>query len=195
MGNFIQYKYRIKLFKCVLLGASFLVLSIILFYLYTKNLSSGESAPVVKRDKSVKEYALNINNSIFEGKTSSLVPYQISARDVIKDKSENYIFNIVQGKYFLPNGHVSVKSDNATLDDIEKILTLTKNVTFTFNNAILACQELSFNLNTQEAYSNVGVEVNFNESTVKADSFKTKGSNNIIEFQGNVKSSVDIKNE
>jgi len=38
------------------------------------------------------------------------------------------------------------------------------------------------------------VEVNFNKSNIKADSFNTQNSNNIIEFNGNVESNFDVKN-
>ncbi|MDC0864604.1 LPS export ABC transporter periplasmic protein LptC [Rickettsiaceae bacterium] len=195
MGDFTQYRKRIKLLKYALLAASLVIFSLVLFFLYSKNSSPEDVSPIKKRNKSSKEYSLNINNSVFEGITADLVPYRIFANDIIKDKSDKYILNIVQGKYFLPDGDLSIKSNGAVLDEEKKLVILSKDVVFVLNDATLKCAQLSFNLDTQEAYTNTGVRVDFNQSNIRADSFKTEDANNIIEFQGNVKSSFDIKNE
>jgi|GEM_PF-881296 len=198
MEHLVKAQARIKLIKYCFLSAGCCVLIAIITTLYLKNSSIQEdietSSVQEKKPKLSKNYSLNINKSIFEGMSSDLMPYKILAQTVTKDLANHYILSSVSGRYALTNGDLKIKAASGTLDENNKLATLTKNVEITLNGVIFNSEKITFNLENQEVYSNTEVEVNFHKSNIKADSFNTQNSNNIIEFNGNVESNFDVKN-
>ncbi|MDP4708526.1 MAG: LPS export ABC transporter periplasmic protein LptC [Rickettsiaceae bacterium] len=197
MEHLLKTQARIKLIKYCFLSAGCCVLIAIVTTLYLKNISIQEdikeSSIQKTQQKLSKDYTLNINQSIFEGISSDLTPYKISAKTVTKDLENKYILSAVSGQYSLTNGDLNIKAAIGTLDEDQKLATLTKDVEITVNGIIFNSEKIMFNLENQEAYSDTEVEVNFNKSNIKADSFNTKNSHNIIEFNGNVESNFDVK--
>jgi hypothetical protein len=198
MEHLVKAQAKIKLIKYCFLSAGCCVLIAIITTLYLKNTSIQEDIEAnsvqEKTPKLSKNYSLNINQSIFEGMSSDLMPYKILAQTVTKDLANQYILSAVNGQYSLTNGDLKIKAASGTLDEDNKFATLTKDVEITLNGVIFNSEKITFNLENQEAYSDTEVEVNFDKSNIKADSFNTKNSHNIIEFKGNVESNFDVKN-
>ena len=198
MEHLFKTQAKIKLIKYCFLSAGCCVLIAIITTLYLKNNSIEEDiqASSTKNEKPnlPKNYTLNINQSVFEGVSNDLIPYKIVAKNVTKNLAKQYILSAVSGKYSLNNSDLKIKADKGTLDEDNKFMTLTNDVEITLNGIIFNSEEIKLNLNNQEAYSDTNVEVNFNKSSIKANSFNTRDSHNIIEFRGNVESNFDIKN-
>ena len=197
MEHLAKTRAKIKLLKYIFLSTGCCVLIAIIITLYLNNtfISQDVEKNSAKNNKPnlSKKYNLTINRSIFEGLSSNLIPYKISANTVSKDLTNKYILSIITGKYSLNNGNLTIKATNGILDEDNKFIILKDNVIITLNNIIFISEEIKLNLKNQEAHSDTNVEVNFNNSSIKADSFNTKDSNNIIEFKGNVKSNFNIK--
>lgn len=186
---------KIKILKYVFLSMSCCVLLAIIVTLYLKNntLNSNSEEPVGKTPKE-KNYSLAINHSMFEGFTGSSAPYKILAKTVTKNQLNQYILGSVSGQCTLDNNDdITAKSINGTLDEENKLITLTNDVKIFLNNMVLNSEEVKFNLKNQDTYSDQYVEVNSEMGNIKANSFNTKESNNIIEFKGNVESTCIIK--
>jgi len=198
MDYLVKTRARIKLIKYIFLSASCCVLIAIITTLYLKNTEISQDleqkSAQNNKPKLSKEYSLTINQSIFEGVSGELIPYKILAKTVTKDLANKYVLSSINGNYSLDNGDLTFKSVNGILDENSKFVILTDDVKIILNDIIFTSDEIKFNLENQEAYSDTNVEVNFNESSIKADSFHTKDSNNIIEFKGNVESDFNIKN-
>lgn len=139
-----------------------------------------------------KDFNLNMNNSIFEGLDKNKKPYKIVADRVTKQNNNIYNLNGIMAKHNILNSDLQILAKNGILDEATKLLVLSENVKVTFNNLILTANKINFNLNSNIVSSQHPVEVNFQNSTIKALSFSTDDSNNIINFEGNVVSTLNI---
>ena len=195
MKNLIKARaQKIKLIKYVFLSASCCVLIAIVTSLYTQNALISNDSLSSQKDCSrlPKDYTLSINYSVIEGVSSDLMPYNISAKNIVKNSTNKYVLNFVNGKYSLDDGDISIKAVKGTLDEITKSFTLTGDAQVIFNGIIFSSREIIFDLYSKDASSNKEVEVVFKQSSIKADNFKIEDSTNSIQFKGNVKSYFNI---
>ena len=139
-----------------------------------------------------KEFNLNMNNSIFEGINKDKLPYQIKANIVTKQNSNIYNLKAIIAKYNLSNGDLQILAKSGILNEGTKIFILYKDVKVVSDGLVLYSDKINFNLNSNIAYSDYPVEVNFKNSTIKASSFTTEDSSNIINFEGNVVSTFNL---
>ena len=192
-------KIRLKLLKYIFLSASFCVLLTIIITLYQKNTEINQNSKDVstKTSKATKpkEYNLAIDHLMFEGFNDKSVPYKILAKEVTKNQFNQYIMNSVSSQYSFNNkDDLTAKSMHGLFDEDNKLVILKDDVRVFLNNIVLNSEEIKINLKNQDIYSDELVEVNSKMGNIKADSFNTKESNNIIEFKGNVESTYTIKN-
>lgn len=195
MENLIKARaQKIKLIKYIFLSTGCCVLIAIVTSLYAQNalISKDSSSSQKDRSKLPKDYTLSINHSVIEGVSSDLMPYKISAENIVKNSANKYVLNSVNGKYSLDDGDISIKATKGTLDEVTKSFTLTDDAQVIFNGIIFSSKEIIFDLHSKDASSNKEVEVVFEQSSIKADSFKIEDSTNSIEFKGNVKSNFNI---
>ncbi len=197
MNHLNKTQEKVRVFKYIFLSLSCCILVAIIVTLYFNNTTLQEDL-ADRSSKSVqpnlsKDYNLTINRSTFKGVSKDLVPYIISADTVSKDLEDNYTLNMIAGEYLIENGNLTIAANSGTMDKDTKVITLEDNVRVTLNNLIFNSQKIKLNLKNQEAYSDDNVEVHFNKSSIKANSFKTKDANNIIEFNGNVESEFIVK--
>lgn len=187
---------KTKLIKYIFLSTGCCVLIAIVTALYAQNtLTSKDSSTQSSqkdRSKLPKDYTLSINHSVVEGISSDLMPYKISAENIIKNSANKYMLNSVNGKYSLEDGDIFIKATKGTLNEVTKIFTLTDDAQVIFNGVTFSSKEIIFDLDSKDAHSDTEVEVIFEQSNIRADSFKTKDSSNNIEFKGNVKSNFNI---
>ena len=187
---------KIKMLKYIFLSTGICIMITIFILLYVQstdleNISSNDEEQ--NTPKLSAEYALSINNPVFEGVSSDLLPYKISAENVVKNIANKYILSHVTGKYKLMSGDMLLKAKTGILNEDTKFVILDKNVQIECDGITLNSDQVKVNLNTKDAESDNPVDINFNESNIKADSFKTKDSGNEIIFQGNVKSDFKLQ--
>lgn len=195
MENLIKARaQKIKLIKYIFLSTGCCVLIAIVTSLYAQNalISKDSSSSQKDRSRLPKDYTLSINHSVIEGVSSDLMPYKISAENIVKNSANKYVLNSVNGKYSLDDGDISIKATKGTLDEVTKSFILTDDAQVIFNGIIFSSKEIIFDLHSKDASSNKEVEVVFEQSSIKADSFKIEDSTNSIEFKGNVKSNFNI---
>lgn len=197
MENLASVRARVKLFKYIFLSGGVCILLGLLGTVYIKNSHNVEEPTEEGGQKTssilTKDFTLSINSSIFEGISSDLVPYKISANNVTKTTDDKYILNSVKGTYSLVDGELIIKAKNGTLDESTKFITLKNDVQITLYGAIFTSQEMKINLDSKDAHSNTNVEVIFEQSNITADKFKTENSGDQIKFEGNIESSFTIK--
>ncbi len=197
MNQLKQHQKKIKFIKYVFLSSGiFLLLIIFVTIMYSPNSSTDKSNSQQdihdKKPYLTKDYSLSIQSPVFEGFSNNLTPYKILASAMMRDKNNNYILQTVSGKYFTSDGDITIKSNNAALDEITKHVTLTDDVLITFNGAQLKSSQLNFNINTQNINSNTPVIVDFSNSYIKADKLESEDYSETIRFKGNVESVFDI---
>lgn len=177
---------------------SFLVSGILVLFLILFSSSNEEQKLIVDEldptaiDQTQEEFKLNMNNSIFEGLNKDKLPYQIKANMVTKQNDNIYNLNTINAKYNTTNGNLRILAQNGVLNETTKFFTLRENVQIIFDTLILNSDLINFNLNSNMAYSEHPVEVNFQNSTIKASSFSADDSSNIINFEGNVVSTFNL---
>lgn len=196
MQELSKLRSKTKLVKYIFLSASISVLVSVLVVLYIQKLPTDtESNYEITKNKTKKlskEYSLNITKSIFEGVSEDLSPYVIIAQNVAKNTFDQYLLDIIKGKYTLPDGEITIKADSGTLDELKKSVILNDNVRILFNGMVFNSNQIIVDLETKDAKSNDKVEVTFEKSKIQADKFKTEDSANTIEFEGNVDSNFDL---
>ena len=197
MNQLKHHQNKIKFIKYAFLSSGiFLLLIIFVTIMYSPNsstdTSNSEQELNDKKPYLTKDYSLSIQNPVFDGFSNNLTPYKILANTMMRDKNNNYILQTVSGKYFTSDGDITIKSNNAALDEITKHITLTDDVLIIFNGAQLKSNQLNFNINTQNINSDTPVLVDFSNSYIKADKLESEDYSEIIRFKGNVESVFDI---
>lgn len=194
MKNINDIIRKNRIIKYLFLGSGILV-----FFLILLSFSSEEQKLTVDNldsemsNRIPKEFNLNINNSIFEGLNKDKLPYQIKAQVVTKQHSDIYNLDYISARYSLSDGDLQILAEYGVLDEKTKFFTLYKNVQIMFNDLVLTGNKINVNLNSNLAYSDYPVKINFQNSIIKASSFSTDDSNNIINFQGNVVSIFNLE--
>jgi len=167
----------------------------IIITLYLKG-NSQEEAPISEdkpgKPKLSKEYTLSINRSIFEGINNDSLPYKISAENVVKNSKNKYVLNAIKGTYTLIDGDISLKAINGTIDELNQLVILNNNAQIEYNGIIFNSDKIKLYLDSKNIESDTPVDVNFENSNIKADSFKAKNSGKDIMFEGNVESEFDL---
>ena len=197
MNQLKHHQNKIKFIKYAFLSSGiFLLLIIFVTIMYSPNsstdTSNSEQELNDKKPYLTKDYSLSIQNPVFDGFSNNLTPYKILANTMMRDKNNNYILQTVSGKYFTSDGDITIKSNNAALDEITKHITLTDDVLIIFNGAQLKSNQLNFNINTQNINSDTPVLVDFSNSYIKSDKLESEDYSEIIRFKGNVESVFDI---
>ena len=199
MQELARIRAKTKLVKYIFLSTSICVLVAVLVTLYIHKLpieDGSDSESAQKRSRKLpQEYSLTIKKSIFEGVSNDLSPYVIMAQNVAKNTTNEYLLNIVNGTYTLPDGEITIKADNGTLDEAEKSVQLNDNVSVLFNGMTFNSEQMIINLETKDAKSPEEVEVTFEKSKIRADQFQTEESAEIIKFKGNVESNFDLNKQ
>ena len=135
--------------------------------------------------------SLSINSSILEGVNNDF-PYRIEAKNIVKDRSNNYILEGVSCKYSMNRGDIIIDSQKGFLDEITKKLFLNEEVKLVFNDMRLRSSDLHLDINTNDLKSDKPTIIDFKNSYIKANQVETKNSTDIIKFKGGVKTVFDI---
>jgi len=187
---------KLKLLKYIFLSSSCCVLFAIIVTLHLKNSEINKNSTTSPTTPSVKskKSSLAIDHLMFEGFSEKSIPYKILAESVSKNQLNQYVLNSVSSQYSINNNDdITAKSTRGLFDEDNKLVILRDDVKIFLNNIVLNSDEIKINLENQDIHSDEIVEVNSKMGNIKADSFNTKESNNIIEFKGNVESTYTTK--
>lgn len=181
--------------KFAFLFTSAAVILVILGIIFQKNYHSVE----VMKDKKYSEkknfledFSVTIKSPTFEGTSTELIPYKVSAKNISKTTDNIYVLDFVKGIYSMQNGNVTITSDHGSFDEESKFLTLKDNVKIIYNDILFSCKKIKFDVNNTEAQSDSPVKVYFKKSTIESDLLKIEKSGNKLKFEGNVESNLDI---
>jgi lipopolysaccharide export system protein LptC len=198
MPELAKIRARTKLIKYIFLSASLCILVSILVTLYIQKLPTEDELDsefsTKKSTKLSQEYSLNISKSIFEGISDDLAPYVIMAQNVVKNSTDKYLLDIVNGTYTLPDGKITIKAGAGTLSESEKSILLKDDVTILFNGMTFNSDQVTVDLDTRDAKSDSEVEITYKKSKIRADKFKTEDSAQTIKLEGNIDSNFEVKN-
>jgi len=196
MQELVKIRAKTKLVKYIFLSTSICVLVAVLVTLYIHKLPTEDESDfeyIQKKSRKLPtEYSLTINKSVFEGLSNDLAPYVIIAQNVAKNSVNEYLLNVINSTYTLPDGEMTIKADSGTLDEDEKSVMLNDNVSVLFNGMRFNSEKIIINLDTKDTKSPEEVEVTFKKSNIRADQFQTEESTEIIKFKGNVESNFDL---
>ncbi len=197
MKDFTSIGTRVKLFKYIFLSGGVCILLGILGVVYIKKVPNMQSSIKRFSKKNIptlaKDFTLSISSLVFEGTSKDLVPYKISADNAVKTIDSKYILNSIKGIYTFVDGKLTIKAKSGILDQSTKFITLKNDVRINLKGATIASQEINFNLDSKDAYSDKNVKATFKQSSITADKFEIKDSCGQIKFEGNVQSNFIIK--
>ena len=183
---------RNNIIKRSFLIMSVLIMLLILYIPFNKGKILSDTDANINKTNTPNGFELNINNPIFEGMNRDNLPYKIVAKVVTKQNDNIYNLNNINGRYGVINGDLQNSSIKGVFNEITKVFTLSDNVKIIFNDYILAANKINFDLHSSSMVSDEPIEVNFQNSVIKALSFYTDYSNNIINLEGNVVSIFNL---
>lgn len=195
-----KHKIRIKIIKY-----AFMILGVIaIYFLYSMSVEKRYS---IERSNKLEEdrmpdiseidgdnidQSLVINHSIFQGFSKDFSPYKIIARKVKKISQDYYQLNNINANYILKEGNLKVKALEGEFDSDENILVLKDQIKIDLDDISLNTEKLSIDINEKDIYTNEKVQLDYKDSSITADSLKTEDSSNVLKFQGNVKSRINV---
>lgn len=154
------------------------------------NTNIVEKAPEKNLDL---KYNIILKDSVFEGVDKNLNSYLVKAEQAIKDSDNKYKLDIINGIYNInQNQSVTVYAKEGFLNEELHILDLKNDVKFYFEDMIFDTNDARINLINKSIISDSPATLFHKNSTITSDSFNTQDDNNIIIFQGNVYTTIDL---
>ena len=186
---------KIKIFKYLLLLIVISIAILVLFSLIFQDQEISEELtkiPEQKNKNTLKDdCSLSINSSILEGINNEL-PYRIKAKNISKDRSNNYILDKVSCIYSANHGDIIIDSEKGFLDEVARQLFLNNKVNVMFNGMHLKSSHLHLDIITNDIKSDKPTTIDYKNSYIKANQVQTKNADQTIKFKGGVKTIFDI---
>lgn len=186
---------KVKIIKYISLLIVGCIISLVIYFLFFPEQKISEELTAIPEQKQKyklkDDCSLSINSSILEGINNDL-PYRIEAKNIIKDRSNNYIMEGVSCKYEASQGDILIDSEKGFLDEITKQLFLNNEVNVSFNGMHLKSSHLHLDITTNDLKSDKPTTIDFKNSYIKANQVQTKNSAQILEFKGGVKTVFDM---
>lgn len=183
-----------NILKFLFLLVSIVILAVIINVIYSQGSKTNNNDKKSNTSaENLKDYKLNINQSIFEGFSKNKLPYKIIAHSLKKTDEALYKINAINAKYYLNKGALNIKAASGILDENKNLISLEKDVNIEFDDVNFYTDEILLDLKTNDAVSDADILVLYKNSAIKSDSFNTKDSANKINFEGNVKSVFKLK--
>lgn len=186
-----NFQIKLKLIKYIFLILGIFTLAVIIACILLDKTQS--TVPLKNQEESKLErnlldnYSLNIIKPVFEGISSDLLPYKISAQTVSKD-NDIYILKNIESKYEISSGYLIMKSTNGRLDESNNHISLTNDISISFNSILVKTDMVHFDLKTKNANINSPVVAYFNNSEINAKEMEIKDSLETIQFKNGVTS-------
>lgn len=199
LHKYVRYK-RLNGWSKVL---TFLAVLLILYFIYINSKSPVSPIDFKQNDNITEEniidseeksnYTVKILNSTFNGVNENLNPYQISTAKAIRTMDNNYLLEKIAAKYKINNEEeLEVSAKDGILNEMTQVLELKNNVQFLLGDGLLTTPKAQLNLLDKEASSEAGVILLFKNSKLKANNFSSTNNNMLINFEGQVSTSINI---
>ncbi|WP_341763709.1 LPS export ABC transporter periplasmic protein LptC [Candidatus Tisiphia endosymbiont of Beris chalybata] len=199
LHKYVRYK-RLNGWSKVL---TFLAVLLILYFIYINSKSPVSPIDFKQNDNITEEniidseeksnYTVKILNSTFNGVNENLNPYQISTAKAIRTMDNNYLLEKIAAKYKINNEEeLKVSAKDGILNEMTQVLELKNNVQFLLGDGLLTTPKAQLNLLDKEASSEAGVILLFKNSKLKANNFSSTNNNMLINFEGQVSTSINI---
>ncbi|WP_375326649.1 LPS export ABC transporter periplasmic protein LptC [Candidatus Tisiphia endosymbiont of Nemotelus uliginosus] len=147
---------------------------------------------VIAGDKQ-SHYPIKIGGSTFSGVNKNLNPYEINTTTAVRTTDNNYLLEKIAAKYQMNNAEeLMVSAKDGILNEATQVLELNNNVQFLLGDGILATPKAQLNLLNKEIYSEAGVVLFFKASSLKANNFSATHNNMLLNFRGQVSTSINI---
>ncbi len=137
---------------------------------------------------------LMVNNLTFKSKTKDHKSYTIIASKALKLHNETYYINDIKAIIGAGDEAVNILANSGKYDDEIKLLKLQDKIKAQYDGYILKTDNLIIDIMTQEYISPSPVIIEEDDATISANSFRTREQQNIIEFEGDVKTIINFSN-
>lgn len=199
LHKYVRYKHLNGCSKVL----TFLAVLLILYFIYINSKSPVSPIDFKQNDNITEEniidskeksnYTVKILNSTFNGVNENLNPYQISTAKAIRTMDNNYLLEKIAAKYKINNEEeLEVSAKDGILNEMTQVLELKNNVQFLLGDGLLTTPKAQLNLLDKEASSEAGVILSFKNSKLKANNFSSTNNNMLINFEGQVSTSINI---
>lgn len=193
---------RTKKIKLLKYGLLFSAVSLLLLLLYSLSFKANnhENYELIERkldskNNVSKNYKMKIKNSIYEGYTNNNSPYKFFADNIEKDANDSYELSSVTGNCNFSKKPIDLSAKNAKIDEKTNLVLLKNDVRIMYEGLVLSGPEILLDLKNSYVESLNGVEVDFDNSNIKANKFHTIDKDEEVIFEGDVKTKINLKDE
>lgn len=137
-------------------------------------------------------YDVVLKNPEFKGVNKDNEPYTILARKATKTPDQSYRFDTIRADFLSAGSKFFVDSFHGILDEENKLLHLNDGVHIYFSDFVLITDDLVIDLYKKNSFSDSTSRVEFKNSDIVSDSFRSYDQGRVIEFEGHVKSHINF---
>lgn len=184
-----EYGRNILIYKII---AMIMISSLVCILIY--NLIGDNISPAIDKKSSItSKYDVAIKKSVIEGSDNEGKNYTIKSESITKKSGDIYHLNNIMGLYNIGQIGLEMIANFGAMNDKERTLHLEKRITLEYSGYILNTDKLNVDLKTMSADTDQIVHITRNNSNIIADSMKINSQTNTIDFEGHVKTYVNIK--
>lgn len=192
-----QRKQKIRLIKYTfLITAIVIIIGIVVTNMNLNKFFNNEdikaSQNIKKFKKSKTNHTLSINESIFQGLSKDLSPYKIIAQQVDKLTDQKFNLQTISGDYLINNNKLGINALSGTFDNTTHDITLSGKVSITYQDIKFSTNALEIAIENKEASTHEPVTLEYKNSQIESDSFEIENNAEIINFKGNVRSTINL---
>ena len=157
------------------------------------NIMGDSITPSIDKQPShLKKYDVAIKKSVIEGSDLQGKNYTIKSESILKSSEDIYRLNNIIGLYNIGQIGLELFANMGAMNDKNRTLHLEEQISLEYNGYILNTSKLDVDLKTMSASTNEQVNVTHDSSNVISDTMCINSQNNTIDFEGNVRTYVNI---
>lgn len=184
---------RIRFTKLVFFLAILLIFSTITFLYSSKNVINIQNKQITEVNKQ-EPTELELKNAQFSGILDNGVSYKIYAKLITQINNIQYKLSYVDIVCESENFNMKALSKDAIFDIKENIVKLYDVEKIIFNNLKIVSKNVTVELSRQFLFSDDYTEMEYFGIKAISDNFYINGMNGLIHLNGNVKSTIGIRN-
>ncbi len=191
-----SHRIKSNIFQFILLIAASWIIYSIYTNLKSQNNNKFSDVGTVSPERGVDtlKSEIIVNGFVFQGVDNESRPYQISSKLTLKTSENDYQLFDIAFKYPTSSQEIFFgNAGHAILNDLNKILELNDNVKLQMNNYAFRANYMRMDLSKKQIKASGGVNLSNENLKVNSQNFQLKNKN-IMEFNGNVSSSINVDN-
>lgn len=183
-----NYSFNILISKLL----SIIVISSLVAILIYNIMGDNITPTIDKQSSATKKYDVAIKKSVIEGSDLQGKNYTIKSESILKSSEDIYRLNNIIGLYNIGQVGLELIANMGAMNDKNRTLHLEEQISLEYDGYILNTSKLDIDLKTMSANTNDHVNVTHNGSNLVSDTMNINSQNNTIDFEGNVKTYVNI---